>query len=387
MGGNRVRCCFRGLLAVAVFVSALAGVPVAGCRPATEASVPFLVSRCEISQLPTGFDRMTFDFYPASWQPERQTLSLGDTLAYREDFRAVNREWSNRTHTSWDGGRRVAVNAVMSDITLDISAISADYVVDRVEPPMDGFYVALNAPSDSEERILLGAYAGGWAGHDLVLEFRRGGNSRKMTLELPGSGWDPHSLIVPMFVGLEGEDTVVLVLASKLAPDGGGDVPRMLLCCVRDNGQKDWTEVDDRDAAQVTRDAISHGAPSVARLGDLVYVVATNRLAALDLDTATLRPATAINDTLNRLIPGLEKKSSVSLAVGVHEPYLLVVVPVGETDQMVVAFAGDRLAGQLRIATEGLALVAPSGEIGRFVPWPGDSRGNWSIRLPGLPWQ
>lgn len=379
-----MRSLSKAFLVSVVCVVALTASQLAGCRRAQLVSIPFMIPCHEV--LSGAFDAWSWSFYHGAWQPESHALWLDDTLVYRETLRAQQPDYTIRPLTAWDGGSRLAVNTILEGLTMEIGSVDPPFRVDRVEPRMDGFRIVLSAPSDADDGLLLGVYSGGPDEGGLLLDRRRGDLSEKVLLDLPGTEWDPATGPEPLFVGPDGEDTVVLVLARKVAPDGGS-LPRLVLCRVGSDGRKSWTEVDDRGLSDLTRDVSRHGETSATRLGNRLYVVANHRLAEVDLAAGALRPASKINESLTRLLPELNQEGRVFLTVGAYEAYLIVQCAGGvQGGHLILAFRGDRLAGSVKVTDAGLTPIGGSGESGQTVPWPWPSQGGRGIRLPGLPW-
>jgi len=375
---------------------ALVGAQVIGCRQPgrrpegiATIAIPFFISVRE--DFPTEFDNFRRSFYPGLWRPEAVTVSLSDQPAFVETFRALAFDWTCRTAMSWDGGNRIAVNALLEDIVLEMDA-GPDYELNRVDPPSDGFYVTLSAPSESGEGPLLIAYSGGAEGPGVVVGIRRGDGLAKTALQLPAGDWDPHSIVMPMFVGPEGQDVLVLVLAERKT--GEGATPRsvgaqsLLICRLGADGRQDWTEVDATGASGLLDEF--HSQSDATRLGDRLFVYGKRQVVAVDLATATLSPVRAINDTLDELYPPPRGEDSLRVHVDAYGAYLLVLVRgddgMERWDRCVLAFSGDHLVGRLQFAAGGLAPMDASGKSGQSLtwPWPWEA-GNSGLMLPGPP--
>jgi len=320
------------------------------------------------------------------------TVSLSDQPAFVETFRALAFDWTCRTAMSWDGGNRIAVNALLEDIVLEMDA-GPDYELNRVDPPSDGFYVTLSAPSESGEGPLLVAYSGGAEGPGVVVGIRRGDGLAKTALRLPAGDWDPHSIVMPMFVGPEGQDVLVLVLAERKTGEGAtaqsGGAQSLLICRLGADGRQDWTEVDATGASGLLDEFRNQSHDDATRLGDQLFVYGKRQVAAVDLATATLSSVRAINDNLDKLYPPLREKDTLRVHVGAYGAYLLVLVQgdgMERWERCILAFSGDHLAGRLQIAAGGLAPMDASGESGQSFawPWPWEA-GNSGLMLPGPP--
>jgi hypothetical protein len=377
---------------------ALVGAQVIGCRQPGRRpegiAVPFLINVRE--DFPAEFDCFRCSFYAGLWRPEAVTVSLSDQPAFVETFRALAFDWTCRTAMSWDGGNRIAVNALLEGMVREVDA-GPDYELNCVDPPSDGLFVTLGAPSESEEGTssdsgegpLLVAYSTGAEGPGVVVGIRRGDGLAKTALQLPAGDWDPDSIVMPMFVGPDGQDVLVLVLAERKTAEGtpapSAGAQGLLICRLGADGRQDWTEVDTAGASGLLDEIENQHHDGATRLGDRLFVDGERQVAAVDLATATLSPVQAINDTLDDLYPPPRGEDSLRVHVGAYGAYLLVHVHSDEMERCVLAFSGDHLAGRLQFTAGGLVPMDASGKSGQGLTWPWEARIS-GLMLPGLPW-
>jgi len=316
--------------------------------------------------------------YLGHWQPDQATLRFDDTPLYEREIRASAPEYRISTTMCWDGGRRLVLNACLSGVSLEITQTHPDYRLERLEPPVDSFPLVLAAPSGDD--LTLAAYPAS-AEAIALLEKRRGNAAETIGLTPPVTEQGTITMLVPLYVGLDGEDPLILAWCQTAATEGE-DQARLFLARSTPDDRVSWREVESPEVPDLSG-RIDHAEPNVVRLGSSLYLVAGRQVVAVDVESARPRTARAINEYLRQCVTHLETADYLFVRLGAFDPYVIVTCGGPPDDPgEVVAFVDDKPVGRLTVTVQGLKALHPDGEIGTEVAWPVPATRRPSPRFP-----